>query len=96
MGGSETLAMTRDGGAATGDDACRRLWCAVLNLAVADAVAPMPRAFPSEPESACLAKINARERARAYIGRRDFRTVCHLAGMDPDAVAERVRQRMAE
>ena len=54
--------------------ACRDLWSAVLLGVLRDLCAPQPRSL-------------ARDAAETWVGdwpRRDFRTVCHLAGIEPD------------
>ena len=49
---------------------CTKLWQAVLEVALSDAM---------------------HRGDEAWIGTRDFRTVCALAGLDPEAVADRFR-----
>ena len=67
----------------------RQLWCAVLLAAVDDAVTGPP-SLEGTPTPA--AKAHAWRRARDYVltPNRDFADVCHLAGLDPVAVRERV------
>lgn len=78
-------------------DACRQLWCAVLAVAISDATRPRPP-LPVNPTDAQQRlhrnKLNQWESDRAYLGSRDFREVCWLAGLDPEAVESRVRRSM--
>lgn len=70
--------MTDDGDAA----ACRRLWVSVLVLAMKDCFQPLRGEFrvPS------LQRVQA----RSWIGSRDFRSVCELAGVDPERMQEKI------
>ena len=58
----------------------RRLWASVLLTQVDDLCAGNPA---------------VRSEAAAWFGRRDFGEVCHLAGLDPDAVRDRLRGALA-
>lgn len=61
----------------------RALWCAVLRQAVIDAT--------QMPSATAPKRVHAEKRqARAWLTKNseDFRDVCHLAGMDPEAVRE--------
>ncbi len=59
----------------------QRLWQAVLGQAVADAIMEDPQSSKS---------VDAKESARRWFdfADRNFRMVCELAGMNPDAVSE--------
>lgn len=59
----------------------QRLWQAVLGQAVADAMMEDPQSSES---------VDARKSARFWFGvaDRNFRWVCEMAGMNPDAVSE--------
>ena len=74
---------------------CRQLWCSVLLLAIEDARAMRPK-MPSESDGDWQRRVNTFHISRRYIGSRGFREVCHLAGMDPDATAERVQKGMGD
>lgn len=62
----------------------RHLWCAVIDLAIADA------------QSKRTSEQAQREKAEALrwllVPNKDFDTVCSLAGFDPDAVRDKIRQ----
>ena len=64
-------------------DGNAQLWCAVIEQAFIDAGS----------KRTSKAAEHDRRKARAWLlgGNADFKTVCHLAGMDPDAVHERAR-----
>lgn len=72
----------------------QQLWCAVLLEAVHDAVHGLPHLARSKVEARTA---DATQAARDYVLRphRDFVTICHLAGVDPDAVRERVARLIA-
>jgi len=57
------------------------LWQAVLGLAVADAMMEDPKSFKS---------VDAKKSARRWFDFADsnFRMVCELSGLNPDAVSE--------
>lgn len=59
----------------------QRLWQAVLGQAVADAMMEDPQSSKS---------VDAKKSARRWfdLADRNFRMVCELAGMNPDAVSE--------
>lgn len=59
----------------------QRLWQAVLGQAVADAMMDDPQSQES---------VGAKKSARRWfdLADRNFRMVCELAGMNPDAVSE--------
>ncbi|RXF69235.1 hypothetical protein [Hansschlegelia zhihuaiae] len=62
----------------------RALWCAVIRQALTDATRTIA---PSEPNRA---HVEQRQARTWFTGAgKDFRDVCYLAGMDPDAVRER-------
>ena len=79
-----------DGGEVT-DDGCRALWCAVIMRAAADIAAPEPAKRVNGND------MNGREwrQARDWIGSRDFREVCALAGLEPEPVEAWLRSLMA-
>lgn len=60
-------------------DGCRQLWCAVLMRAVMDALSPNPYSDVDR---------RAKRDAISWLdgGGRDFKQVCTLAGLDPEAV----------
>lgn len=64
---------------------CRALWCAVLNMALADA-ASMPN-----KKGALLAK----RQVAAWVGGNDFVEVCDLAGVGPGPMREKITQALA-
>lgn len=64
----------------------RALWGAVVNQGIVEALWPRTR---KHGNSSGVSGID-KDRARRWIGSRDFRTVCFLAGYDPEFVANRV------
>jgi hypothetical protein len=64
---------------------CRDLWCAVLLTALTD-VAELQRFGRSKRVANAGASATVH-----WVGSRDFRMVCALAGVDADAVAQAVR-----
>ncbi|MCZ7907749.1 hypothetical protein O9X94_00385 [Agrobacterium leguminum] len=70
------------------------LWRAVLMNAIDEAV----RGPSMSVDKTAKIRIYHIEQARIYLTRpnRDFETVCALAGLDPDAVRERVTKQIAE
>lgn len=66
--------------------ACAELWCAVLWVSLTD-VAEEERYGTSKR----LANAG-RGASKHWVGSRDFRMVCALAGLDPDAVEQAVRR----
>lgn len=64
----------------------RRLWQAVLARAIEDAAGRVGALDDPDERGQC------QRAAAAWVGRRDFGTVCHLAGLDPDAVRDRLRR----
>jgi hypothetical protein len=65
----------------------RKLWQTVLERAVWDALWHRPvRAHDTSGTSE-----RAQAEARAWFGTKDFRTVCYLAGADPDFIGDKVR-----
>ncbi|WP_306131021.1 hypothetical protein [Roseovarius sp. MMSF_3350] len=71
-------------------DACRQLWCAVLQHGIATALRAIPRT-----DRALVSSLEI-QRARSWIGTPDFRLVCELAGIDPAYAAARVGLRLAQ
>ncbi|MGK7653174.1 hypothetical protein ACSQ76_12385 [Roseovarius sp. B08] len=71
-------------------EACRQLWCAVLQHAVSMALRSLPRT-----ERALVTSLEI-QRARNWIGTPDFKLVCELAGIDPAYAKARIKSRMAE
>lgn len=69
-------------------DRARQLWCSVIALAIEDATANVD--IKNERTSRILDK----QQARRWLmePNRDFNEVCHLAGLDPEAVRERTRR----
>lgn len=66
-------------------EACRQLWCAVLAQAARDLLQP-------STGSEGVGARNAAERSvELWIGGKDFRIVCALAGQDASVVAARLR-----
>lgn len=65
------------------------LWSAVVSQAISDATANVSSVGPSGYKTAVL----LRDQARRWLlsGSKDFRLVCEFAGLEPDAVRERVR-----
>lgn len=77
----------------TGDQAIpeRRLWAAVLEAAVRDAVRPMPEDEPGSYKNS----INWRQ-DRAYVKTGAFAQLCLLAGIEPEYVRNHVLSKMTE
>lgn len=75
----------------TGDQALpeRKLWAAVLETAVRDALRPMPK---DEPGS-CKNTVNWRQ-DRAYVRTGAFSEVCLLAGLETEYVRRNVISKM--
>ena len=72
-------------------DDCRALWLAILNQEVETALGrPLPCANTARE------KERAVDDARNWIGGKDFREVCHYAGVEPEAVLRVYRQRIAD
>jgi len=67
----------------------RRLWCSVIERALEDARGRLAGAGTTNPVT--LNKIIKDAHKWLTIPNRDFDEVCHLAGLDPDAVRERAR-----
>ena len=67
----------------------RRLWAAVLELAVKDALAPEPRMRAKQYG------VEANWRAsREYVKSLSFDRVCSLAGVEPEYAREKVLRKM--
>ena len=64
----------------------RRLWCAVVNQAVTEALWPRPIKNGGSSGISHLDK----HLARRWLGSRDFRLVCSLAGYDPDFIMDAI------
>jgi hypothetical protein len=84
--------------------ACRNLWSAVVHTALTDALTPLPAAKvrtklgrnrnTTKSEQSRRQGIAANQRkARSWLTSddTDFRFVCGLAGLDPNAMLERTR-----
>lgn len=65
-------------------DDCRRLWASVLRQALRDAYAPVPDGV----------RIHV-DRARSWIGGRDYMMICQWLGIDADAALDHHRARLA-
>jgi hypothetical protein len=63
----------------------RQLWWTVLERAVLDALWTATITHDSSGTS-----LHDQRTARAWFGRKDFHTVCHLAGADPDFIRDKV------
>ncbi len=70
------------------------LWSAVLLNAIEEAVHGISRSFAGNEHKRIRANIEARE--YITVPNRGFNEVCHLAGVDPEAVRERVMKRLAD
>lgn len=70
----------------------KALWAEVLSVAIIDALTGVVGLSGSADE-----KVRAIEEARAYLlqPNRDFEIVCGLAGLDPDAVRDRLTTQIA-
>ena len=70
----------------------RYLWSAVMEQAIADA---NPKMTDILIEKLADPEVNyfdrEKEKARAWFGGRDFKTVCSLAGFNPDWVMRKVQ-----
>lgn len=66
--------------------ACRHLWAAVLTQCLKDAL---------QPQGPSHTKRSDTWRAEAWIGSRDFRMVCDLAGIPAEACEAWARREMA-
>jgi hypothetical protein len=65
----------------------RKVWLTVLERAVWDALWPRP----TKSHDTSGVPMQAQREARAWFGTKDFRTVCHLAGMCPEFIGDHVR-----
>lgn len=73
----------------SGDVASERaLWQSVVNRALVDALWPAPYAGHLHGSGVA---IEQKDEARRWIGSRNFRRVCWLAGYDPQFILDRVR-----
>lgn len=75
-----------------GHSAERNIWQAVLLQAVTDALEGVPGGMGNRDT-----RLRLTEDARRYLTRpsKDLSTVCALAGLDPEAVIERMRKQIA-
>lgn len=62
----------------------RGMWGEVLMRGMADATASLTA-------TVCQCELQARREARLWVGSRDFKEVCELAGLDPEAVLGKFR-----
>lgn len=71
---------------------CRQVWCSVVLQAAVDILA-----VPTKIGSA-VARPSQFEHGQAvgWLGSRDFRKVCELAGLEPGIVEQGLRRRLAE
>jgi hypothetical protein len=69
----------------------RELWGAVLTRGLLDAMWPSPVRSQAHGSVSGVTVLHQRQ-ARDWIGGRNFRTVCSLAGFDPDSIAERAQR----
>ncbi len=74
-------------------EARENLWRSVLVNAIEEAIFGISRSNYSNPKTRVTHIIEAR--AYVTVPNRDFDMVCSLAGLDPDAVRERVAQQLA-
>lgn len=72
---------------------CERFWQAVLAQVITDALQGSKMAGDTQ-----MTRVRQIQEARDYITQpnRDFNEVCYLAGMNPEAVRERLRTTIAE
>lgn len=77
----------------TNADPCRALWGMALIRALADAVTPNP--IRQSHQSGSRVCTMAQREAQDWIGGRDFRVICGLAGLEPEPVAEWYERVMA-
>ncbi len=72
---------------------CRQIWCSVVLQAASDILA-MPKRY----DGAAVARPSTTEQWQAvgWLGSRDFRLVCTLAGLDAGAVEQGLRGRLAQ
>lgn len=66
----------------------RELWATVLHRAVRDAAGDLDNISTSH-------RAYEQRKAQAWLGSRDFAEVCHLAGVDPAAVRDRLPEAIA-
>lgn len=71
-------------------DGSRALWQSVVNRAIIDALWPRPKVTNDNGHGGIVCEHD-KHKARSWIGSRDFRHVCSLAGYDPAFVESRVR-----
>lgn len=74
-----------EGWAAEQARACRALWASVLMTAIRDALAPDSKVQTSKGNHGSVTNLD-RAQSQSWIGSRGFRTVCELAGLDPDYI----------
>ena len=72
---------------------CRQVWCNVVLQAAAD-ILTVPKIEPGF--SAYRPSTVEHWQAVSWLGSRDFRLVCALAGLEPSAVEQGLRRRLAE
>jgi len=70
----------------------RRLWAAVLEFAVRDAMRAKPRRIDQTEASARISW----QRDREYVKTTSFAEVCSLAGVDPEYARDRLNRKMAD
>lgn len=63
-----------------GETGERQLWCAVINQAVIDYRCTLPKMALEQKQAESWFRNNGK----------DFRTVCELAGLNPDKIREKV------
>jgi hypothetical protein len=71
-------------------EACRQLWVAVLAIGAQDVLAPNPPGITDRGNAR-----RAQGAASAWLGSRDFRKVCNLAGVPPEHALARIEARRA-
>lgn len=76
-------------------DGCRALWCAVMQLAVAELLVVADPKFNPATVSGRRAKTHARN-WRDWMDGRGFREVCGFLDLDPDKTHAAILQRIAE
>lgn len=67
--------------------ACRQMWAAVLMVWIEDCLATGESRYPNVRQQRC--------EARSLFAKKGFRDVCWLAGLDADAVVDRLTERVA-
>jgi hypothetical protein len=74
----------------------RELWASVIIQAMAEACAEDPKTQPKPDAKKRTTVGELRTRARRWLlsDSDDFRKVCEYAGVDPDAVRQRIAKRL--